>query len=103
MLNKEQSRVFNEVIHSPGQTCIVHGKAGTGKSVLRDEFLSFIDSALCLGPTGISIEGSKFPDRAMTIAKFVRIANRPKPSVVVIDEMSMVRYMMCVRVDCFLT
>ena len=92
MLTEEQAKIFQEVVAANSSTCIIHGKAGTGKSVLRDEFLSFIDSALCLGPTGISIENSAHPEKAMTIAKFIRLANRPKPSVVIIDEMSMVSH-----------
>lgn len=89
MLTREQALVFNEVIAANESTCIIHGKAGVGKSILRDEFLSFIESSICLGPTGISIENSRYPQKTMTIAKFLKI--RPSiPSAIIIDEMSMV-------------
>lgn len=89
MLTEKQAVVCSEVMASKCLTCIIHGKAGTGKSVLRDELLRQIPSAICLGPTGISVENSKLPDRVSTIAHFLK-AEKSHSKVIIIDEMSMI-------------
>lgn len=89
MLTETQALVCSEVMASKCLTCIIHGKAGTGKSVLRDELLRQIPSAICLGPTGISVENSKHPNRVSTIAHFLK-AEKSHSKVIIIDEMSMV-------------
>lgn len=91
MLTREQTTIVDAVLKSTESICLIHGPAGSGKSVVRDKILSLLPTSTCLGPTGMSIQGSPFPDRTMTIAKFIKKkGNHDSTSAIVIDEMSMV-------------
>ena len=82
-LTPAQNNVVQSVAAARESICIIHGKAGTGKSVVRNRLQKTLPGAKILGPTGISIKGA-----GMTVAKFLKQRHKDAKTLIV-DEMSM--------------
>lgn len=55
VLNFEQQAILDFVLANPTRSCLCHGAAGTGKSVIVRSMLEVLPHAVVLGPTGKSV------------------------------------------------
>lgn len=68
VLNAAQQAIVDYVRANPTRSCMCHGAAGTGKSVIVQALLDVLEHVVILGPTGKSIVHI---ESAETIAKYI--------------------------------
>lgn len=72
-LDPAQTEIVKYIVYNPTQWAIVHGGAGTGKSMVRDACVKACAgvNSIILGPTTSSISGIQSCNQVYTIAQFV--------------------------------
>jgi ATP-dependent DNA helicase PIF1 len=68
VLNTKQQAILDFVMANPTRSCLCHGAAGTGKSVIVHTMLANLPHTVVLGPTGKSVMTMS---AAATLAKYM--------------------------------